>query len=209
MNAWIWLVVALAVGLVLLGAALLADRARERRREGAGAAPSRGLESVDAIIPRYVTQSEIDALPLPAGPPIAEPGTKGSRLPFGHSGPEFATDGDRAILRDARILMVDGDVTAMREVMAVLPGREGDPALVIAATGLGGDVLAGLKANRRALRMPIVAATPSRRDLYELRQIVGGEVLGIADLRAGYVPDEALGRAALWVSDGSATRVEP
>lgn len=209
MNPWVWLVTALATGLLLLAAALWADHARSRRRDGGLAAPRRGLESVDAVTPHYVTQSEIDSLPLPAAPSASGARPVGLHLHFGHLGPEFDTEVGRAILHDPLILMVDGEVTALREVLALLPTSPEANPVVIATIGIGDEVLATLKANRRALRMPVLAATPSRRDLYDLRRAVGGEVLDLTDLRAGYLPSEALGRSTTWVSTGSDSWVEP
>lgn len=208
-NPWVWLVVALAGGLLLLAVALWADHARSRRRDGGRAAPRRGLAAVDALTPRYVTQSEIDALPLPADPSPTAAHPAGLHLRFGHCGQEFNTEAGRAVLHNPRLLMVDGEVTALREVLALLPTSTDSDPLVIAAIGIADEVLTTLKANRRALRMPVLAATPSRRDLYELLRAVDGEVLDVSDLRAGYVPSTALGRTTIWVSTGSDSWVEP
>ncbi len=208
-NPWVWLVAALATGLLLLAAALWADHARTRRRDGGRAAPVRGIEAVDAVTPHYVTQGEIDSLPLPAAPSSTGARPVGLHLHFGHLGPEFNTEAGRAVLHDPLVLMVDGEVTALREVLALLPASPEATPVVIAAIGIGDDVLATLKANRRALRMPVLVATPSRRDLYDLRRAVDGEVLDISDLRAGYLPSEALGRSATWISTGSDSWVEP
>lgn len=201
MGDWTVLVAAIAAGGALLATATLLDLRRRRRRDGTGRAPQRGVESVDAIAPTYVTQGEVDAMPLPA---TADPGSappSGTRLGFGHLGVEFATAGSRAIYAAPRILLIDGSISTMRELLPLLATTSPASAAVVVALGFADDVLATLRANRRALRTPVVAAQASRRDLYELAAVVDGEVLTEQDLRAGYIPGAALGRAVSWVSD--------
>lgn len=203
------LIIAVAVGIPLLALAVWLDARRRRQLEGdADAPPERGNEVVDSHVPAYLTQSEVDAMPLPGRATTAPREHPGARLGFGHAGAEFATQGDTAVRHGVRILMVDGEVTSLRELLAVLPRATADAPLVVAATGMTDEVLATLRANRRALDLPLVAATPSAKDLYELLGQVGGEVLGVEDLKAGYVPDSALGMAAIWTSNAAATWVD-
>ena len=133
-----------------------------------------------------VSHKKIAAIAMAAG--------AGSR--FGHQPKSLLQrDGEPLIARQLRLLAEAG----IEQTVVVL----GHHAPRVA------PVLATLKANRRALRMPVLVATPSRRDLYDLRRAVDGEVLDISDLRAGYLPSEALGRSATWISTGSDSWVEP
>lgn len=206
---YVGLIIALGTGVPLLVLAVWLDARRRRQLEGdAGAPPERGDETVDSHVPTYLTQSQVDALPLPGRGTTAPREHPGTRLGFGHAGAEFATHQDTAVRRGVRILMVDGEITSWRELLAVMPLATADSALVVAATAIADEVLATLRANRRVLDLPIVAATPSAKDLYELLGQVGGEVLGVEDLKAGYVPESALGRADTWTSNAVATWVD-
>lgn len=210
MGDWTVLVVTLLIGGTILVVGAAVDLRRRRRSEGAGLAPDRGTETVDAHVPAYITQAEVDAMPLPAksgrGPGTATPG--GLCLGFGHLGPEFATAGTRAVFPDPRIIMVDGEITSIRELLSPLASATPDSPVVLVALAFADDVLSTLRANRRALGTAVLAATPSRRDLYELAALVGGEVLSEQDLRSGYVPESSLGRASRWTSDERRTWVE-
>lgn len=210
MEDWVPLVIVLAITLPLLAAAVLVDRRQRRKLEGnTEEAPERGDATVDSHLPSYITQSEIDDLPLPSAgtkSPDARPGTK---FGFGHAGPEFATSGDVAAQEHARVLMVDGEISSIRELLALLSGVTSEDPLVIVATDITDDVLATLRANRRALGLPIVAAICPRKELYELRTLIGGEVLDVADLKSGYTPTSSFGRAGTWHSSPTRTWVDP
>ena len=207
MADWSGFIIAVSIGTVLLAAASLLDLSSKRRREGLVRPPERGDERVDSLAPSYVSKSQVDAASLPRGPALPKASRAGSRLKFGHLAPEFATDGDEAVLTDAAVLMVDGTVTTIRELLDLLGAATTGRPLILAATGMESDVLDTLKANRRMLRTPVVATQPPVKDLYELRQVVGGEVLTPADLKAGYVPPSALGAAESWTSTLTATWV--
>lgn len=189
------LLVALAVGLPLLGGAVLLDRWRRRRMEGAVS----GRDELQGH-PRYLTQSEIDALPRPGRGASSGEAPAGTQLPFGYVSREFATAGDRAEYRDVWVLVVDGDISDTREFMAALARYR---PLVIVARGLEPAMLQTLVANRKALDLPVLAAVTSEPAV--AAEHTGAEMLGLADLRAGYVPEHALGRAAVWVSDRTHT----
>ena len=210
MADWLGLIIALGIGLPLLVLAVWLDQRRRRQLEGdADAPPQRGLAEVDTHAPAYVTQSGIDRLPPPSAGSRESRAPAGTRLGFGHASPDFATHGEQAELADARILMVDGEVTAVRELLAVLATATAEAPLVIVATGFDDAVMATLGANRRALGSHVVAATATEKDLYELGALVGGEVLTVADLKAGYTPSEVLGWAAAWTSNLKETWVDP
>ena len=103
--------------------------------------------------------------------------------------------------------MVDGPVSSFRELLTPLSsGATGEP-LVIVAESFHEEVLASLKANRRVARLSVVAMEANLAQLMLLQDEVGGQVLDEADLKSGWLPASALGRAARWRSDLSSTSV--
>ncbi|GAB3819230.1 hypothetical protein GCM10028820_22890 [Tessaracoccus terricola] len=209
MADYLGLIIALGIGIPLLVAAVLYDTHRRRRLEGDGEAPpERGTPEVDAHLPAYVTESDVERLPRPGADARAAKDHPGTRLAFGHALPDFATAGEQAEWRDVRILMVDGEISAVRELLALLASATEQAPLAVVATDIHPDVLSTLRANRRALQTAVVAAKAPGKDLYELAAVVGGEVLATQDLKAGYTPESALGRADTWTSDSGNTWVE-
>lgn len=187
--AWLWLVGALVLGGVLLLAAAVTDiRARRDADKSLTHVPLRGIEDVDARIPAFVAQHEIDEL-APA------PGTtapSGRRFPFGIAHPDLLPRRGAASLDAARVLIVEGEITSMRQLIHHLGG---DPLLVV-ASGMDDEVGATLAANAKKLQMPVLACVAGPGDLIEFADHVGAEILTADDLRAGYVPPAALGAVA-------------
>ncbi len=209
MDDWIGIVVAVGAGLPLLAAAVLVDL-RRRRAEQAELAepPHRGDGEVDALVPDYISQDTVDALPSPgAGRRAQDESPGGARLPFGHVDDDFATAGRVAELRCARVLMVDDPISSMRQVLVPLGDAAAGHPLVIAAASFHADVLAALKANRRVTHLPVVAVEANLAELMQLQDQVGGHILDAADLRAGWIPADSVGFAARWTSDASSLRV--
>ena len=211
MPAWSWFIVALLIGAVLLAAAVLTDRRTRRRANGAGEpAPRRGLDDVDRHVPHYVTQDEVDALPSPSsGQAAGQLSHAGEGFGFGHAHPDFGTAPEGASWSGPRILIVDGEVTAMRELMAPLSGATPERPLVIVAAGLHPEVLTTLAANRRALRLPVVAAVAGSRDRVRLAELLGVPQVPASDLRAGYLPPDSYGLARQWTSTLKRAWVDP
>lgn len=204
-----WFVVALTIGAGLLAAAVLADR-RERRREvGADEpAPARGVESIDRHVPAYVTQDEVDAMTHPAvGRPRDLP-HRGEGFGFGLAHPDFATNPSGAALVDAVVLVVDGPVTSMREVLTQVSRATPERPLAIVAESFAPEVVTTLAANRRALDASVLAAEAERRDRTRLAELTGAAAVTPDDLKAGYVPQSALGHAHSWASTEKGTWVE-
>ncbi len=201
------LIMALAIGVPLLLLAVLVDRRARRRREGEiHRAPERGNPDIDVIVPAYVTQSEVDAMPHPAGPANRGAPPGGHVFAVGHLASEFATDGDACELADAHVLLVDGEVDAMRQLL--VPLSKWSP-LVVLARGFHDDVTQTLVANRKATRKPVVAVRVSSSQLEDIQGAVGGHLLDASDLRAGYVPESFLGYAVRWRSTLTQIRLEP
>ena len=211
MPAWSWFIVAVVIGGALLALAVLADRRSRRRATGADEpAPRRGLDDVDRHVPHYLTQDEIDAMPAPAarrGPAPLSPAGEG--FGFGHAHADFANHRDGAAYSEPLILVVDGDVTAMRELLAPLGRASEEHPLVIVAAAIHPEVLTTLTANRRALDMPVVAAVAGSRDRTRLAELLGVAPVPPEDLRSGYLPEQAYGRAVTWFSTLKRTWVEP
>lgn len=211
MDEWIGVVVALAVGLPLLVVALWFDvRRRRKADEELASAPLRNDPAVDALLPRYVTQEEVDAMARPgAGTAPASGSSSGVRLAVGHLDRDFATAGDVAEWNNAAVLLVGDDILTMRELLVPLSGASLEQPLVVAAASFHPDVIASLKANRRAAHLPMVAMEANPAELLQLQDVVGGEVLSSSDLQAGWLPADAWGHAAQWRSDMGSTTVTP
>ncbi|MDO5736584.1 MAG: hypothetical protein Q4P15_08925 [Propionibacteriaceae bacterium] len=208
MGEWILFAVSLGVGVPLLLLALWLDARRRRRvADELASAPLRGDPVVDSLVPRYVTQDEVDAMGRPGA--RVEPAARdfGVLLGFGHLDQDFATGGKIAELSNAAILMVGDDVMSIRELLTPLAGASDARPLVVAAASFHPEVLATLKANRRVGGMPVVAVAANPAELLQLQDVVGGEVLSSADLKAGWLPPGALGLARSWRSDMVSTRV--
>ncbi len=179
------LLVALGIGLPLLGTALWLDWRRTRNREGPRA-------SGDG--PSYIRDSEIEAMPrVPASHP-----PEGMRVSARPAHSEF-TD---AVVDRPFVMVIDGEVSDMREVM--IPIARYQP-LVILATSFTETLAATLAANRRALRLGIIAVTAD--DPGEVAALVGAELVIPEDLKAGYLPETHLGSVARWACDGHGSMV--
>ncbi len=209
MDDWIGIMVALVVGVPLLVVAALVDLRRRRTGETELAEPPlRGDRNVDALVPDYISQEAVDALPRPgAGLRPQEESVGGIRLAFGHVDEDFATAGAVAELRYARVLMVDDTISSFRELLVPLGDAAAGQPLVIAAASFHPDVLASLKANRRVTRLPVVVVEANLAELMQLQDLVGGQVLEASDLKAGWIPPDALGLAVQWSSDLSSSWV--
>lgn len=210
MAPWQWIVLIVAIGGALLALAVLADRRATRRVTGLGEpAPRRDLESVDRHVPAYITQDEIDRMPAPGTGVGGRPSHSGEGFGFGHADPDFATESGGASWRNPCFLVVDGDVTSMRELLAPLAGATDDEPLIVVAAAFHPEVLTTLAANRRALAAPVVAAIAGERDRRRLAELTGGTQLSASDLQAGYVPAEAIGHASHWASTTTKSWVVP
>lgn len=201
MDAWQWFAIVVGVGVALLALALLLDRRARLRATGAGQpAPLRSHAEVDRHVPEYVTQGEIDALPAPNATSRGRVPHHGEGFGFGHAAPEFATEGNGASWDTPALLIVDGSVDSMRELLAPLSRASTQRPLIVVAEAFHPTVLATLAANRRALHLPVVAAVAGRRDRLRLAELAGASEVSPSDLQAGYVPVEALGSATHWSS---------
>lgn len=204
MADWVWLLIALGVGVPLLAGAVVLDLRRRRRTEG----PRPQGSTPGTMTPAYLTQGEVDDLPLPQA--AADPWPRqGRRFGFGYAHPDFRTHGDAAQRDNAVVLVVGGDIHDMRQLIAPLSRATEASPLIVVAPSYSPEALATLAANRRALHTPVVACTAGHDQLEELATWCGARALASSDLSAGYVPAEALGRARRWISDARNSWVEP
>lgn len=203
MDEWMGIVVALAVGVPLLVGAVLVDRRLKRRAdEELASPPRRGDRTVDELVPGYITQASIDAMSRPgAGVNPAGKPDGAVALSFGHLDGDFATAGGVAELLDARVLMVEDDISSIRELLQPLGMATAGGALVVAAASFDPEVLAVLRANRRASHLPVVAVEANLAQLVLLQDQVGGKVVSSADLKSGWLPADVWGKATHWRSD--------
>ncbi|WP_028709712.1 hypothetical protein [Propionicicella superfundia] len=216
MEAWqIGLIVFAIVGAAALVLAYRRDRTTAARvKEALRNPPDRQIPGLDPATsaPHYLTDAE--SRQSPAGAPSTDLNaeqrkalhdrldtTEVARIPGGYPQREFATDSPTgwAVLDDPLVLVSSDEITAMRELLPVLALLDEHP-LVVVAPGFTADVVDTLRANktRRALSVCPVITDHGPAALADL---VDGRPLTAADLQAGYVPRDALGRARRWISD--------
>lgn len=201
MADWIWLMVALGIGLPLLAGATVWDVRRRRRTQGP-------LRADDPDKPRYLTQEDVDALPSPAGPSDVRP-RHGRAFDFGVAHPDFRTHGELAHWDNATVLVLDGELSAMRLLIGTLGKATPDTPLVVVASAIAPEVAETLAANRRAFHLAVLVCIASQEDLRDVARWCGAEPLLGSDLAAGYVPASALGTARRWTSESRRSWVEP
>lgn len=204
MADWIWLIVALAVGLPLLLTVTLVDLRRRRKTEG----PRVAVSDENTPVPGYLTQEDIDSYPDPAGASDLWP-RQGRHFAFGFAHPDFRTHGPVAQWQNATVLVVEDPLHDMRQVTGPLSSADQDHPLVIVAPSIEPDLLATLAANRRALHAPILACEANQEAISDLSHWCGAAPLRGSDLAAGYVPPAALGKARRWISEPRGSWIEP
>lgn len=202
--AWLWLLGALVLGGALLVAASTADlRARRAAEREESEVPLRG-GAVDAHLPRYVSQTRVDALPSPGTTGDAA----GRRFGFGLAHRDLVATSGTASLTNPWVLVVEGDITSMRQILGPASRANEGRGLLIVALGMHDDVGRTLAANRRVLNAQVLASIASPGDLLEVAEFVGAQILTADDLRAGYVPEQAYGTAVSVRADGRRTWVD-
>lgn len=211
---YLGIMLVLVVGIAVVVYGWLSDRIDTKRRQSAlGQPPDRPIPGLDDDSPSPSYLSEADALrPAPDLPPIVseEQATAirqqlngAPSFAHGHVAAEFATEaGGLCILTNPLILVADAAITTVRELLPLLEkAREDDRQIVVVAPHLNPETIATLAVNtiQRTLigcAVELADAGPRR----SLSSLVGAEPLGLADLRAGYLPEAALGTCAVWVS---------
>lgn len=206
---WIGIGIVVILGVAVVAYGYLWDRTTNRRRAAAqSAAPDRPIPGLapDAEPPTYVQPkdlkpdnradpAELDALraSLDAAP----------HLTCGHGPGAFATLGpDYAVLDDPLIVVIDGEVTAMRELLpAVSAAHTSKQPLVVIAAAMADEVYQTLEANALAHTLAAVAVVARRpADRNGLSALTGATPTPVNDLRMGWLPATSLGHCGRWVS---------
>lgn len=192
---WLWFLGALVLGGALLTVAVVSDRRAVRRaaRE-AVVVPKRGDANVDAYRPTYTTQHDVDRLPEPEArtdPP------QGRRIDAGLA-PSMVPSRGRAFLETPNMLLVQGEVDSIRQLLPVLHQESG---LVIVANDIADEVACTLQANRKWFSKAVLALIASPEGLQQIADYIGRQPLTAGDLRAGYVPEQAYGKVSMLEAD--------
>lgn len=215
MQQWLGIAAVLVVGISLVAYGYLWDRTSNRlRREQLTSIPNRTIPGhrTDANAPAYVQASELasrQTAPITDPEAIAalQARTDGSpSLPYGHLARTFATHaGDLCVLDDPVILVVDGELTTVREFLPVADhAKSSGRPLAIVAAAVSDDVLQTLEANTLAGTLSAAAVViPESDQRRQFASLVGAVPVAPSDLKAGWVPSQHLGTCASWVSSPS------
>jgi len=209
-NGYLGIAIVLVVGVVVVVYGWLSDRARNHRRaEGMQSPPDRTIPGLatDAKAPAYVLSETLNAKPSMSADELAALRLRldtATPLPYGHGKGAFATDhgSGLAALDHPLILIVDGDLTSMRELLPVAKlANQGKRPLVVVAEHIATEVFQTLEANTLAGVLATVAVTITDKVMRaHLAELVDATPLTPSDLRMGWVPDGALGSCTTWVS---------
>ena len=207
------LVIGAVVAVTAVVVAFLVDRDAASRRRAILSTPPTSPVVPDDLRPTYLTPEEIRAQGRAVeADPVAEAARRADvtarltgvePLPVGWPSPDFVTDAetDRAVL-EAPLVVVADDVRHLADVRPLLErAREAGTGLVLVAQHLAPEVLATLSLNAAAGRLAALAVVTD--DPGAIAERVGTTMVSGDDLTAGYVPDDAVGRCDLWVSDAT------
>lgn len=216
MDSWtLLLVVIAAVALLLTVGGFWWDRHRARqRRRVMTVPPDRDIPGFapEQVAPEYLSELEarepaptLGQLRLSAAELAAlrDRLDEGWSLPVGGLSDVFITEPTHgwAVAKSPAVLVCGEPVQLLRELYPVLEMTmpRGRP-LVLVAPEIDAVVLDALEVNhlRGNLIAIVVVATPDQID--HTAEFVGASVVSRHDLLAGYLPGEALGECAWWVS---------
>lgn len=208
------LMVAAGVAVILFGA--LWDRERAKRdRERLTSPPDRAIPAYAGDAPRYVTD------PRPADAPslaltdsrraeIAALLEAASPVAAGMMAPEFVSDPSTgwAVLERPAVLVCAERVETFREIFELhqrmsARGR----GLVVIAPDLADEPRETMVVNHQHRSMRLLAVRAQGPELNALTKLCGATPLSRSDLQAGWVPDDVLGSAEIWVTTSSQTWV--
>lgn len=204
----IGIVVVLGVAVILYG--WLWDRTTNRRREQAlDAPPQRPIPGLapEAAAPSYVLAKDLSAHTEADTEAVAALRARletATSLPFGHGRGGFATVGpELAALTNPLILVVDGELTSMRELLPAIERAHADQTgLVVVAARLSDEVYQTLEANALSHALPCDAVViPDASERAQLAELSGATLVPLGDLRMGWLPSESLGHCDTWASE--------
>lgn len=215
----------IAIGVLGLGAIIfgaLYDRSRHHRQVAElTSAPARTIPSFEGTTatPRYL--SELQARRSPPAPTSALDSTTRSeigaaltaedtvRIGVGFASKDFVTDPESgwAVLEAPRVLACAEPVTSLRELLGLLErSMLSDTALVVVAPSIEAQVLETLEVNaiQQKLRI-LVVLSKDPKPVDAICAASRANLVGRADLQAGYVTGGELGACERWVSSAKAS----
>jgi hypothetical protein len=205
------LVVVIAVGVAVILFGALWDRERARRdAEQLANPPARIIPGyAGAEPPAYVTAPrprETLSLALTEAHRAELAALLETTTPFpaGMAAPEFVSDPPTgwAILERPAVLVCAERVETLHELLQPLERMIADGrGLVVVAPDLAGTVRETLVVNHLHRSMRLLAVRAEGGVLADLAEACAAHSLSRSDLQAGWVPDQALGTAQVWVSD--------
>lgn len=225
MDSWILgLIVVAVIGVTVIVYGAVSDR---RRRQHAldqlASPPKRDIPrfSPDSPAPHYLTELEAHR------PPEHAPSTDLSdeerteiaalikdqatvTLPVRRASDHFVTDkaSGWSVLDAPRVLLCADPIHSVRELLGVLERTiAARGSLVIMAPEFSDDVRKTLEVNQIRRMLGVLAVTGDAEALAAAAEATGATVVPAGDLRAGYLPDDALGRCARWIAEPRASHV--
>lgn len=205
---WIGITIVVVLGVAVVAYGYLWDRTTNRRRAAAQSSPpDRPIPGLapDAAAPSYVQPK--DLMPDNRADPVEIEALRASldvapHLTCGHGPGAFATLGEYAVLEHPLILIVDGEVSAMRELLpAVAAAHASGQPLVVVAAALADEVYQTVEANALAHTLTAVAVAARKpADRHQLSALTGAALTSVTDLRMGWLPTASLGSCGRWVS---------
>lgn len=225
MDSWILgLVVVAVIGVAVIVYGAVSDR---RRRQHAldqlASPPKRNIPrfSPDAPSPHYL--SDLEAHRPPENAPTSElsdeeraeltelikkPDTV--TLPARRASKHFVTDqaSGWSVLEEPRVLLCADPIHSVRELLGVLERLiAARGTLVIMAPEFAEDVRKTLEVNQIRRMLGLLAVIGDAEALQKAAEATGATITSAGDLRAGYLPDDALGRCARWVAEATVSHV--
>lgn len=217
---WQWGIVAvLVVGVAIVAWGALADRRSARRRaEAMALPPERDIPQFkpDAPAPQYLQELQAREEPVGATPYELEPQQRAVlkaklraadvlKLDGGYPLADFVTEtaDGWAVAEQPIVVICAGEVTSIREVLSVLQqAQKRQRPLVLIAPAIDDTVLGTLLANHRQRKVRIVPVLSADVvGLAALAALAHAQPLAETDLKSGFLPESALGKVTIWVSD--------
>lgn len=227
MESWIVvLVVILVIGVAVIAYGSISDRKRHERALAAiKSPPKRDIPrfAPDAAAPHYLTDleahrpaedapstalSEDDRAKLKAQ--LADGAT--ITIAARRASDFFITDksGGWSVLDRPRVLICTDPIHSVRELLGLLERMiAGRQPLVIMAPEFAEDVRKTLEVNQIRHLLSVLAVTADEDTRTAAITVTGATAVSVSDLRAGYLPDDHLGRCARWVGESRRSFVIP
>ena len=210
MHSWVYLVLALAIGLPLLTLAALADRrSRRAERDRLSAPPEGSIPGFSGASPEYVPVDDVlgRAISLRASDEtehreIDRLLNESVQISAGWASDRFATHGGpiRAFLKDPLLLITD-EIGAIREtLLPVQRARRLGAPLVILSGRIDPATLDTLAANRIRFGLGILVVQADAATRQKIAEITESTPTTRIDLQAGYLRDDSLRRLTSWCS---------